>query len=113
MEELEYLIKKKTLKEDYYIKFKQYFLETNNLKQTFKKPLKRAISSSIRANFYFEFLEYCIKKLQKEKDIYKNLSFQQKRELKCICDKLHEIHCNSTTNLEYISELIQKTIISQ
>ena len=30
----------------------------------------------------------------------------QKKELKYICDNLHKMHYLSTTNLEYISELI-------
>ncbi len=106
MEKLEILIKKKKLNDDYYIKFKQYFLETNDLKQTVKKPLKRVISSSIRANFYLEFLEYCINKLKQEKDIYENLSFQQKKEIEFIYDILRKVHYNSTINLEYISEII-------
>ena len=106
MEKLEYLIQKKKLKDDYYIKFKQCFLETNDLKQTIKKPFKRMCLSSIRANFYLEFLEYCIEKLKQEKDIYQNMSFQQKKELKYIYDNLCKIHYNSTINLEYISELI-------
>ena len=106
MEKLEYLIQKKKLKDDYYIKFKQCFLETNDLKQTVKKPFKRMCLSCTRANFYLEFLEYCIEKLKREKDINQNMSFQQKKELKYICDYLHKMHYLSTTNLEYISELI-------
>ncbi len=105
MEELEYLIKKKKLKDNYYIKFRQCFLETNDLKQTIEKPFKIVCISSIRANFYLEFLEYCINKLIQEKDIYENLSFQQKKEINCIYNSLHNIHYYSTQNLEYISDL--------
>ena len=40
MEELEFSIKRKKLKDNYYIKFRQCFLETNDLKQTIEKPFK-------------------------------------------------------------------------